>query len=74
MSKLTLEKAKEILKKHTTEPHLFLHATAVSAAMGAMAEYFGGDKAHWEAIGYLHDVDYEKYPTEHCHATTSGNS
>lgn len=67
MSKLTLEKAKEILAKHTTEPHLFLHAAAVSAAMGAMAEYFGGDKAHWEAIGYLHDVDYEKYPTEHCH-------
>lgn len=66
MAKLTLEKAKEILKKHTTEAHLFTHAAAVSAAMGAMAEYFGEDKAWWEAIGYLHDVDYEKFPTEHC--------
>lgn len=67
MSKLTLEKAKEILAKHTTEEHLFTHAAAVSAAMGAMAEHFGQDKEYWEAIGYLHDVDYEKYPDEHCH-------
>lgn len=67
MSKLTLEKAKEILAKHTTEDHLFTHAAAVSAAMGAMAEHFGQDKEYWEAIGYLHDVDYEKYPDEHCH-------
>lgn len=64
---LALDKAKEILKKHTTEDHLFTHAIAVSAAMGAMAEYFHQDKDHWEAIGYLHDVDYEKYPDEHCH-------
>lgn len=67
MSTLTLAKAKEILKKHTTEDHLFTHATAVSAAMGAMAIIFGGDKDHWEAIGYLHDVDYEAFPHEHCH-------
>ena len=69
MSKLTLERAKEILPKHTTEQHLFVHAACVSAAMGAMAETFGEDRDHWEAIGWLHDVDYEKYPSteEHCH-------
>ena len=63
---LTLDKAKDILKKHTTEDHLFTHAAAVSAAMGAMAEHFGEDKEHYAAVGYLHDVDYEKFPTEHC--------
>lgn len=67
MSQLTLEKAKEILAKHTTTEHLFHHAAAVSAAMGAMAEAYGEDKEHWAAIGWLHDVDYEKYPDEHCH-------
>lgn len=67
MSALTLARAKEILPKHTTEEHLFKHAAAVSAAMGAMADHFGEDKDHWEAIGYLHDVDYETYPDEHCH-------
>ena len=61
---ITLEKAKEILRKHTTEPHLFVHAAAVSAAMGALAEHFGEDKEHWSAIGYLHDVDFEKFPNE----------
>ena len=66
MSKLTLDKAKEILAKHVTEEHLFTHAAAVSAAMGSMAKLFDGDKEYWEAIGYLHDVDYEKYPDEHC--------
>ena len=66
MSELTLEQAKQILAKHTTEEHLFTHAAAVSAAMGAMADHFGADKEHWEAVGYLHDVDYEKYPDEHC--------
>lgn len=66
MAKLTLERAKELLGKHVSEPHLFTHALAVSAAMGAMAEHFGEDAAHWKAIGYLHDVDFEKYPEEHC--------
>ena len=66
MSKLTLEAAKEILAKHTTEEHLFTHANCVSAAMGALAVKFGEDKEYWEAIGYLHDVDYEKFPEEHC--------
>ena len=67
MAKLTMEQAKRILAKHVQEPHLLTHALAVSAAMGAMAEHFGADRAHWEAVGYLHDVDYEKYPDEHCH-------
>ena len=53
MSKLTLERAKELLPKHTTEDHLFVHAACVSAAMGAMADYFGEDRDHWEAIGWL---------------------
>lgn len=65
MAKVTMEQAERLIKKNVTEQHLFTHARAVSAAMGAMAEHFGEDKAHWEAIGYLHDVDYEKFPEEH---------
>ena len=65
MERLTLEKAKEINATMVTEDHLILHAANVSAAMGAMAEHFGADKEHWEAVGWLHDYDYEKYPEEH---------
>ena len=66
MAELTLEKARALLAKHVTEPHLFNHALAVSAAMGSMAQHFGEDVDHWRAIGYLHDVDFEKFPETHC--------
>ena len=62
---LTLERAKELLATTTTEPHLFLHAKNVMAAMGGLAEHFGANKENWMAIGYLHDYDYEQFPEEH---------
>jgi predicted hydrolase (HD superfamily) len=37
--------------------------------MGAMAAYFGEDVEHWQAVGMLHDYDYEKYPDEHLQHT-----
>lgn len=66
---LTLERAHELNDSMVTEEHLKLHALNVSYAMGAMAKHFGEDAAHWEAIGYLHDYDYEKYPEEHLQHT-----
>ena len=66
---LTLDRAKELLATTTTEDHLFLHAKNVMAAMGGMAKHFGEDAAHWMAIGYLHDYDYEQHPTEHLQHT-----
>ena len=66
---LTLERAKELNATMVTEPHLITHATAVMAAMGAMAEHFGEDREHWMALGYLHDYDYEKFPEEHLQHT-----
>ena len=62
---LTVERAKEINKDMVTEDHLIIHSKNVQYAMGAMAEHFGEDREHWEAVGYLHDFDYEKYPEEH---------
>ena len=62
---LSLEQAQIILHKHVREPHLLNHALAVSAAMGAMAAHFNEEADYWQAIGYLHDVDYEKFPEEH---------
>ena len=62
---LTLEQAMALNATMVTEEHLLLHAKNVCYAMGAMAEHFGEDKEHWQAIGILHDFDYEKYPDEH---------
>ena len=66
---LTLERARELNHTMMTQEHLLSHATAVMAAMGAMARHFGADEELWKAIGYLHDYDYEKYPEEHLQHT-----
>ena len=34
-----------------------------------MAKHFGEDVEHWEAVGYLHDYDYQKFPEEHLQHT-----
>ena len=65
MEKLTREEAIRLNNTMVTEDHLKLHAANVAACMGAMAEHFGEDRERWEAVGYLHDYDYEKYPDEH---------
>jgi len=62
---LTLERARELNATMVTEEHLLLHDLNVCYAMGAMAAHFGEDVEHWQAIGMLHDYDYEKYPEEH---------
>ena len=66
---LTLERAKELIATTTTQEHLILHAANVMAAMGGMAAHFGEDAGHWQAIGYLHDYDYEQHPEEHLQHT-----
>lgn len=66
---LTLERARELNDSMVTENHLRIHALNVSYAMGAMARHFGENAEHWEAVGLLHDFDYEKYPDEHLQHT-----
>ena len=66
---LSLERAAELNATMVTEEHLIIHAKNVSYAMGAMAEHFGENVEYWQAIGLLHDYDYEKYPEEHLQHT-----
>ncbi len=66
---LTLERAKEINKDHVTEETLIIHSLNVSYAMGAMAKHFHEEPERWEAVGYLHDYDYQEFPQEHLQHT-----
>ncbi len=66
---LTLERAKEINSTSVTEHSLVLHSLNVCYAMGGMAKHFGEDVDHWQAIGYLHDYDYQNFPEEHLQHT-----
>jgi putative nucleotidyltransferase with HDIG domain len=62
----TREKAMELLKEYNQNESLIKHALAVEAVMVHFAELFGEDKEKWGIVGLIHDLDYEKYPDQHC--------
>lgn len=66
---LTFKRAWELNRTMVTEEHLLLHELNVAYAMGAMARHFGENEEYWQAIGLLHDYDYEKFPEEHLQHT-----
>lgn len=66
MSSIERDKAVELFKKYNDEYSLFKHALSVEAVMRYFARKNGEDEEEWGMIGLLHDMDYEKYPDEHC--------
>jgi len=64
----TREDALKLLKEYNTEA-LVTHGLAVEGAMRYFAKEAGEDEEKWGIVGLLHDLDYEKYPDEHCYKT-----
>lgn len=63
----TRAEAYELLKEYNESESLIRHALAVESVMLHFAELFGeSDKEKWGIIGLVHDLDYERYPEEHC--------
>ncbi|HJC48604.1 MAG TPA: DUF523 domain-containing protein [Candidatus Lachnoclostridium pullistercoris] len=67
-TKVTRAQALDLLRKYNQEPFHILHGLTVEAVMRWYAEEAGRkDEADfWGLCGLLHDVDFEKYPEEHC--------
>lgn len=67
-TKVTREQALDLLKKYNQEPFHILHGLTVEAVMRWYAKETGReDEADfWGLCGLLHDIDFEKYPEEHC--------
>ena len=59
-------KAIELLKKYNKEEFHIRHAITVEQVMRYFAKENGYDEEFWGLVGLLHDIDYEKYPEEHC--------
>ena len=62
----TREDAYNLLLKYTESDHLIKHALAVEATMAHFAELYGEDIEKWKVIGLIHDLDFDKWPDQHC--------
>ena len=62
----TREEAWSLLCEFNQGSSLRTHALAVEGVMRHLARKRGGDEELWGIVGILHDLDYERYPEEHC--------
>ena len=68
VSNISREEAFELLKKYNKEPFHIQHALTVEGVMRWYAGElgYGDDADYWAITGLLHDIDFERYPEEHC--------
>ena len=65
----TREQALALLTEYNDNEALIKHALAVEAVMRYCARKRGEDEDQWGVIGLVHDLDYERFPEQHCHKT-----
>ncbi len=67
-TKFTREEALGLLRKYNQESFHILHGLTVEGTMRWYAKElgYGEEEEFWGLVGLLHDVDFEKYPEEHC--------
>jgi len=63
----TPQQAEELLKQYNEEPFHLRHGAIVSGVLGWFAaEEDPGNEDYWRTVGMLHDIDFERWPEEHC--------
>ena len=65
---ITRSQALALLQKYNQEPFHILHALTVEGVIRWYAQELGYSEEvdFWGLCGLLHDVDFEKYPDQHC--------
>ena len=66
------DRALTILHEWVQSDSLRKHCYAVADSMGHFAQARGEDVDLWEAVGLLHDMDYERHPNQE-HSPTAGH-
>ena len=66
------ERALPILHEWVQSESLRRHCYAVADSMKHFAQRAGAEADLWEAVGLLHDMDYERYPNQE-HSPTEGH-
>ncbi len=65
----TRDQALALLQEYNENEALIRHALAVEAVMRRWARKTGQDEEKWGVIGLVHDLDYERFPEQHCKKT-----
>jgi predicted hydrolase (HD superfamily) len=65
----TRDEALALLQEYNDNDALIRHALAVEAVMRYWARKRGADEVKWGVIGLVHDLDYGRFPEQHCHKT-----
>ena len=62
------EDALALLRQYNEEPFHILHALTVEGVMRWYAADmgYGEETDYWGVVGLLHDIDFERFPEEHC--------
>lgn len=63
------EDAEKLFREHNDSESLYRHALAVEATMRHFAEKYGEDAEKWGIIGFIHDLDWQRWPEIHCQKT-----
>ncbi len=65
---MTREEAWDLLTEYNQDDFHLYHAQTVDMTMMYFAEKlgYGDEKEFWGIVGLLHDLDFEKYPEQHC--------
>ncbi len=62
----TRDEALSLLKEFNKSESLLKHAYSVEGVMRYVARKRGEDEEKWGIIGLMHDLDYERFPEQHC--------
>ncbi len=59
--------ARELLARYNEDAFHLRHGEIVSGVLRYYAaEYAPGEEDYWASVGMLHDIDFERWPEEHC--------
>lgn len=64
----TRNEALALLKEYNEEPFHIHHALTVEGVMKYFAKElgYGDEEEFWGIVGLLHDLDFERFPEQHC--------
>lgn len=62
----TYDESLSLFRQFNQSDSLLKHAYSVEGVMRYIARKMGEDEEKWGIVGLMHDLDYERFPDQHC--------